>query len=319
MKHDGRILALAGGVGGAKMALGLTGVLAPDDLQIVVNTADDFEHLGVHVSPDLDSVMYALAGIANQTTGWGIEGDTWNFIDAIGRLGGEIWFSLGDRDLATNAERTRLLREGWTLSRVTQHLASQLGVAHPIAPMSDDPVRTVVDSTEGRLPFQDYFVRRKCEPAVHGFHFDGVNEARAAPPFVEALEDSSLAGIVICPSNPFVSIDPILALPDIRPALKDCTQPVIAVSPIIGGRAVKGPAAKMMREMNVEPSALSIAGIYAGLVDGLIIDDADRDQAPDIEALGMRVLTTRTFMKTREHKIRLAKEALDFIADLRNR
>ena len=316
MSDDGPILALAGGVGGAKLALGLTHALPRERLRIVVNTGDDFEHLGLHISPDLDSVMYALAGMDNQKTGWGVEGESWNFMDALGRLGGETWFSLGDRDLATHIERTRLLNAGHSLSEVTTTLSGKLGIGHSITPMSDAPVRTVVDSDEGTLPFQDYFVRRKCEPVVRGFAFDGIDAARPSRDFAAALAEPALAGVIICPSNPFVSVEPILALAGVRDALAAAAAPIVAVSPIIGGAAVKGPAAKMMRELGVDVSVMGIAEHYAGLIDGLVIDHADAAFAERIEALGVRVGAYATLMKTSDDKARLAQETISFLGSL---
>lgn len=316
MNDDGLILALAGGVGGAKLALGLTHVLPLGRLRIVVNTGDDFEHLGLHVSPDLDSVMYALAGVANEATGWGVEGETWNFMDALGRIGGETWFSLGDRDLATHVERTRMLNAGRTLSQTTAALAEHLGIRHSIVPMSDDPVRTVVKCNEGTLPFQDYFVRRKCEPVVESFTFDGADSARPSPGFAEALSDPALAGIVVCPSNPFVSVAPILALPGIRQTLTGVGVPIVAVSPIVGGAAVKGPAAKMMRELGLDSSVESIAAHYGDLIDGLVIDRADEASRPRIEASGLRVEVRATLMKTLDDKVRLAQDTLSFLGSM---
>lgn len=316
MNDDGLILALAGGVGGAKLALGLTHVLPPERLRIVVNTGDDFEHLGLHVSPDLDSVIYALAGMANETTGWGVEGETWNFMEALGRIGGETWFSLGDRDLATHVERTRMLNAGRTLSQATAALAKKLGIRHSIVPMSDDPVRTVVHCDEGTLPFQDYFVRRKCEPVVEGFTFDGADTARPSSGFAEALGDPALGGVVICPSNPFVSVAPILALPGVPRALAGAGVPIVAVSPIIGGAAVKGPAAKMMRELGLDASVLSIATHYAELIDRLVIDRADEASRARIEALGLRVDVRATLMKTLDDKVRLARDTTSFLGSM---
>lgn len=318
MSGDHFILALAGGVGGAKLALGLTRVLAPGELAIVVNTADDFEHLGLHISPDLDSVMYALAGMASEERGWGIEGESWNFMAALDKLGGDIWFNLGDRDLATHVMRTELLRAGMSLSAVTETLTRRLEIAHTIMPMSDDPVRTLVDTREGRLPFQDYFVGRQCEPAVSGFAFDGADRASPSPGFDLALNNPNLRGIAICPSNPYVSVAPILAIPGIRERLRRVGAPVVAVSPIVGGAALKGPAAKMMRELDHDPSAVGIARHYEGLVDGLVIDTADAASKGDIERSGMRVRVAQTVMRTLDDRISLARETLDFVEELRS-
>src|SRR6478672_3665617 len=241
------VLALAGGVGGGKFCRGLTAVLPPERLAVVVNTADDFVHLGLHISPDIDSVLYALADQNDLERGWGLAGETWNFMAALERLGGEIWFKLGDRDLATHVLRTEALAAGRSLSEVTALLAGRLGIAHAVAPMSDNPVRSIVDTDEGALDFQDYFVRRQCKPVFRGVRFQGAESAAASPGLRNALGRAQ--AVVITPSNPLVSIDPILALPGIRDALRRTQRPVVAVSPIVGGKAVKGPLGKMMREL----------------------------------------------------------------------
>jgi len=314
------ILALAGGVGGAKLAAGLQAALdAPAELLIVVNTGDDFEHLGLAICPDLDTVMYTLSGHANPETGWGVAGETWHFLDALAALGGEDWFRLGDRDLATHVERTRRLRAGATLSRITSHLAARLGVPSRIAPMSDDPVRTVVETPEGDLPFQEYFVRRACEPAVRGLRFEGAATARMSAAFESALADPSLDAVVMCPSNPYLSVDPILAIPGVRAALARSAAPVVAVSPIVGGRAIKGPAAKIMGELGVEASAASVAVRYGDLLDGFVLDETDRALAGAIESAeaGVRVRVEQTVMRTDEDRTRLAASVLEFARLLR--
>lgn len=311
------ILALAGGVGGARLAHGLTRTLSPEDLLIAVNTGDDFEHLGLHVSPDLDSVMYKLAGLNDPERGWGLAGETWQFMAALGRLGGETWFNLGDRDLATHVERTRRLAAGETLSQVTAALASRLGIAHRMLPMSDDPVRTIVQTADGPLPFQHYFVRLGCAPAVTGFAFEGAATARPAPSLTAALADPGLDAIVLCPSNPFVSVGPILAVPAIRAALEARKAPFVAVSPILGGEAVKGPAAKMMRELGMTPSSAAIAAHYGRLLDGIVIDAADVAEVAPIEAAGCRALAMPTLMRDAGDERRLAEAVLDFARALR--
>lgn len=309
------ILALAGGVGGAKLAHGLTRILQPQDLLIAVNTGDDFEHLGFHISPDLDSVMYKLADLNDTERGWGLANETWQFMKALEQLGGKTWFNLGDRDLATHVERTRRLRAGESLSKTTQALCTQLGIDHRIVPLSDDPVRTMVMTKEGILPFQDYFVRLQCAPAVTAFSFDGADTARPNDTLMAALNGDELTAIVICPSNPFVSIDPFFALPEIASAIDTRRVPVVAVSPIIGGTAVKGPAAKMFRELGIEPSATSIAAHYGARLDGLVIDTCDTDLTEAIESAGTRVQVAATLMKSAEDERRLAQETLAF-ADL---
>ena len=241
------VVALSGGIGGAKLALGLSLVVDPGDLVIVANTGDDFQHLGLSISPDIDTVMYTLAGINNPVTGWGRRDETWRFMEALEQLGGETWFRLGDTDLATNMERTRRLAAGDTLSNITADFCRRLGVRCRVLPMSDDSVRTRVKTGQGWLDFQDYFVRYQCAPVVEGFSFAGVESAASAPGFLAALRDPTLRAVIICPSNPFISIDPILSLRGVRDALRTSAAPVVAVSPIIGGQAVKGPTAKMMR------------------------------------------------------------------------
>lgn len=309
------ILALAGGVGGAKLADGLARQLG-DTLCVVVNTGDDFEHLGLSICPDLDTVMYTLAGIAEPSTGWGVAGETWSFMDQLARFGGPDWFRLGDRDLATHVLRAERLARGERLTLVTADLCRRLGIAARILPMSDDPVRTIVATPEGALPFQDYFVRLRCAPEVTGFAFAGSERAAPSPEVAAAIADPRLAAIILCPSNPYVSIAPILAVPGMRALLHGRGVPIVAVSPIIGGAAVKGPAAKMMRELGVEPSALSVAEHYRGLVDGLILDEADAALAPRAEALGMAVRVAPSVMRSPADRERLADAALRFAADL---
>ena len=308
------ILALAGGVGGAKLANGLAQVT--DDLTVAVNTGDDFVHLGLHVSPDLDTVMYTLAGLNNEQTGWGRAGETWRFMEALGALGGATWFNLGDLDLATHVERTRRLTAGETLSAITADFCARLGVRARVAPMTDQPVRTMVESEDGWLPFQDYFVRLRCAPRVRSFRFDGVAIATPSHGFLRALTDRATTAIVICPSNPFVSVDPILSIAGVRELLLRRHAPLVAVSPIVGGQAIKGPALKMMQELGLDPSALGVARLYAPLLDGFVIDRQDASLAPAIEALGPRVLVTESVMTDRPAQARLAKAVLDFAATL---
>jgi LPPG:FO 2-phospho-L-lactate transferase len=312
----GKILALCGGVGGAKLALGLDRVLPAGMLTIATNTGDDFEHLGFHVSPDLDTVMYTLAGLNNKETGWGRAGESWNFMQALAALGGEAWFQLGDKDLATHVERTRRLRHGESLSQITRDLAARLGITSRLLPMSDDPVRTMIRTEGGMLPFQHYFVRLRCEPAALGFAFDGADKARPNAEMMAALAAPDLALVVICPSNPYLSVDPILAVPGVRAALQACAAPVVAVSPLVGGQAVKGPTAKIMRELGVPRSQRAIAAHYDGLIDGLVIDEADEAEAAE---LTLPVEVTRTVMKSLEDREALARCVLAFGAELRGR
>jgi LPPG:FO 2-phospho-L-lactate transferase len=305
------IVALAGGVGGAKLADGLAKLLGAE-LTVIVNTGDDFEHLGLHISPDLDTVMYTLGGIGNSETGWGIAGETWNFLDQIARLGGPSWFRLGDRDIATHALRTAALKAGRRLTEVTAELCAPLAIAARVLPMSDDPVRTLVRSSEGDLPFQEYFVARKCDVPVTGFAFAGIETARPSTEVEAVLRAPDLEAIVFCPSNPFVSIDPILSLAGMRQLILAARVPVVAVSPIIGGAAVKGPAAKMMRELGLEPSAATAASHYRGLVSGFVMDNADVTLAPLVRSWGMRVKLTDALMRHAADRRRLAQTCIEF-------
>ncbi len=307
------VVALSGGVGGAKLALGLSRVLPADELLIVANTGDDFEHLGLCISPDIDTVMYTLAGLANQEFGWGRQDETWSFMETLATIGGATWFRLGDRDLAVHIERTRRLRAGETLSGITADLCRRVGVGPRVLPMSDDPVRTKLRTDEGWIDFQDYFVRQRCEPVVHELSFHGAETARAHPDFLTALSDPALKAVVICPSNPFISIEPILAVPGVRAALADCAAPVIAVSPIIGGRAVKGPTAKMMAELGTKPSASAVARRYSELIDGYVVDFADMDQ---VAAIGPKVTLGQTMMSTLADREALARTVLGAAAVL---
>jgi LPPG:FO 2-phospho-L-lactate transferase len=315
MKTD-HYLAITGGVGGAKLALGLSSLLDGERLALAVNTADDFEHLGLHVSPDIDTLVYTLAGENNPETGWGRRDESWNFMQALAQLGGETWFALGDRDLAVNLERTHRLRSGQTLSQVTAAFAASFGVAHAILPMSDDPVATRVMTEAGEMSFQDYFVRARCEPVVSGFRFAGAESARLNPEIVSRLESPDLSGVILCPSNPFVSIDPILAIPGMRERLQACPAPVIAVSPVVGGSAIKGPTVKMMSELSVPNSAVWVAQHYQSLLDGFVLDAVDEAMANEIESMGLATAATHTVMVTLEDRIGLAQECLDLLGQL---
>ncbi len=304
-----RVVALSGGIGGAKLALGLYRTLPPDSLLVVCNTGDDFEHLGLSISPDIDTVLYTLAGIANPETGWGRAGETWSFMRALEELGGETWFRLGDADLAAHVERTRRLAAGQSLSAITDHFGRRLALRARLAPMCDQPVRTIVRTERGDLPFQRYFVEQRCAPKVSGFEFQGASEARPTPALRGALAARDLEAVVICPSNPFISIDPILAVPGLRAAIAACRAPVVAVSPIIAGRAVKGPTAKMMMELGLPTSARAVAEHYGDLLDGFVLDHADADEA---KAIDVPCLTARTLMASEDDKRALAAEVLAF-------
>ncbi|MEP7134333.1 MAG: 2-phospho-L-lactate transferase [Chloroflexota bacterium] len=302
-----KIVALAGGVGGAKLAHGLAQILKPEELTIIVNTGDDFEHYGLYISPDLDTVCYTLAGLANPETGWGRVNESWGVIENLSKLGGPDWFRLGDQDLGTHLERTRRLKGGETLSKITKDFCKAWGIQHTVLPMSDQPVRTIVDTDEGELAFQEYFVHRRCEPRVKGFRFDGADRAEAVAGAKEAI--SFADAIVFCPSNPWVSINPILKVISIN------DKPVYAVSPIIGGETVKGPAAKMYRELGIEPSAFSVANHYHGLATGFVLDTIDAQLIESVRGLNMQVLVTNTLMKGHEDRRQLASDVLNFIGD----
>jgi LPPG:FO 2-phospho-L-lactate transferase len=308
------ILALAGGVGGAKLVHGLAMQLAPEDLLVVVNTGDDFVHLGFNISPDLDTVMYWLAGLNDAERGWGLAGETWNFMASLERLGGPTWFRLGDHDLATHVERTQRLSHGERLSDVTAYLCERLAIRHRIVPMTDENMRTIVHTSEGALEFQHYFVRRQCEPQVLNLAFEGAQCASPSPAFGSALAREDLAAIVICPSNPLLSVEPILAVKHVRVSIQSHHAPVIAVSPIVGGRAIKGPAAKIFRELGRKASAFGIAQYYSGLIDGLVIDNIDAHLKRPIEALGLHVAVTNTVMKTSQDQAHLANEVIALAA-----
>jgi LPPG:FO 2-phospho-L-lactate transferase len=310
------ILALAGGVGGARLAQGLVQALAPGDLMIAVNVGDDFEHLGLHVSPDLDTVMYTLAGVHNPETGWGRAGETWHFMETLGRLGGATWFRLGDHDLAVHVERTRRLAAGETLSSITTDFCRGFGVAHTVLPVTDDRLRTFVATADGELAFQDYFVRQRCEPVATGFRFDGAAGARLCMPLARAIEGGQLHGIVICPSNPWLSVAPMLAIPALAGLVDAGEVPVVAVSPIVGGAAVKGPAGKIMRELGLEVDVTGVVEHYGRRVGGWVIDAQDAARAAAIEATGKQVVVTDTMMTSPARAAALAGTTLDLLRTL---
>jgi LPPG:FO 2-phospho-L-lactate transferase len=303
------VLALAGGVGGAKLANGLAAILPPGELTVVVNTGDDFEHMGLTICPDIDTVTYTLAGINDLQQGWGLAGESWAFMDAVGTLGGKTWFRLGDRDMATHVLRTARLRTE-SLSTITADFAERLGIRQRIVPMSDDRVRSIVSTDEGDLPFQDYFVRRHCAPRFHAIRFEGAEQSRPSSRFLAALDDPALEAIVFCPSNPILSIAPILAVPGIRERILGRRVPCVALSPFIAGQAVKGPAAKIMAELGLATTPEALADHYGGLIDGLVIDRTDdishaRGDAPAL-------LATDSLMRGADDQRRLAGEVLEF-------
>ena len=311
---SGKVLALSGGVGGAKLALGLYRILPPDTLIVVANTGDDFEHLGLSISPDLDTLLYTLSGQANVELGWGRRDETWTFMAALERLGGDSWFRLGDGDLATHVERTRRLAAGETLSAVMDDFRRRLGIAARLVPMSDAPVRTLVDTDQGRLDFQDYFVRLRCAPAVRSLEFVGSETARPHPDFLRVLADPELRAVIVCPSNPFISIDPILSIPGVPPALRECRAPIVAVSPIIAGKAVKGPTAKMMGELGFPVDAAAVARHYRDFIDIYIVDETDHNGAVGLD---LPVVFAPTLMVTLEDRDNLASIVLDAAATVR--
>jgi LPPG:FO 2-phospho-L-lactate transferase len=307
------VLALSGGVGGAKLALGLSRVLPPEELTIVANTGDDFEHLGLSISPDIDTLVYTLAGLANPELGWGRRDETWSFMETLATLGGATWFRLGDRDLAMHVERTHRLRAGETLTEITDDIRRRLGIGPRILPMTDGRMRTRVHAATGWLDFQEYFVRRRCEPVVQELAF--VGDAQPQPVLLSLLADPALAAVVICPSNPFISVEPILSLPGVRDALHACRAPIVAVSPIIAGRAVKGPTAKMMTELGLDPSARAVAEWYGELLDAYIVDYAD---AATMDGLHPRVTAAKKLMLTLADREALARVVLDAAALMRS-
>lgn len=309
---SGHYLALCGGIGGAKLALGLSHLLK-NRLTVAVNTGDDFQHFGLHISPDIDTVIYTLAGENNKELGWGLENESWNFHHAMKKLGQESWFQLGDRDLATHITRTQFLTAGKTLTEATHFLSNKFCIPSKIIPMSDNPVRTMIGLKGGDfIPFQHYFVREKCQPEVDQFRFEGAELASPSPDLASMLNNPQLKGIIICPSNPFVSIDPILSIPGLREKIKAHPAPTIVVTPIIGGQSIKGPTTKMMKELGMEQSALTIAQNYAHLVDGFVLDKQDVDLKYDIEKLGLQVTLAHSLMQSLDDRLNLARSCLDF-------
>jgi len=308
------VVALSGGIGGAKLALGLSRIVKPDHLIVVANVGDDFEHLGLHISPDADTLMYTLAGLDNTTLGWGRRDETWSFVETLAALGGEDWFRLGDRDLAVHVERTRRLHAGETLSAIAADFCRRLGVGPRIIPATDDRLRTRLRTEEGWLDFQDYFVRLQCRPVVRELAFAGAEDARPHPRLLATFGDEHLRAVVICPSNPFISVEPILAVSGMRQALSACAAPIVAVSPIIGGRAVKGPTAKMMAELGMAPSAAAVAKRYGGLLDGYVMDFADAAEAAQVAAKVTLASTLMTNLEDREQLARVVLRAADALA-----
>ena len=312
MTSDGKVCILSGGVGGAKLVLGMSEILDPKEFIVVANTGDDFVHLGLHISPDIDTLVYTLAGMVDEKRGWGLKDESWNFLGAVEDLGGETWFNLGDKDLAMHVERTKELKAGVSLSQVTKKLSAALGVKIDIVPMADSSVATTILTDDGPLAFQHYFVRDKCNPKVKGFKFEGLDKARPADG-INRFNAERQRALLIAPSNPFVSIDPILGIPKLRETFIGSCQVKLAVSPIVGGIAIKGPAAKMMSELGIPSTATEVARHYLGLIDGIVIDEVDRDQASQIESLGIKPFVTKTIMSTLDDKIGLATDCIEYI------
>ena len=303
-----KVVALAGGVGGAKLSYGLAQNLPPGNLTVIVNTGDDFEHFGLYISPDIDTVCYTLAGLANPETGWGLHGESWHVIEALEDLSAPRWFRLGDRDLATHLERTRLLGEGRRLSEITKRFCAEWKVNQTVLPMSDEPVRTIIQTKDGQdLSFQEYFVHRKCQPCVKGFYFSGVDKAKPAPGIIVKIKEADI--IIICPSNPWVSIDPILAIEGIKAAVSK--KPVIAVSPIVGGKAIKGPVAKMYSELGIAPSVTAVAEHYKDILSGFVFDETDKNEFENFAQWRIIPYVTNTIMRSLSERIRLAIEILE--------
>jgi LPPG:FO 2-phospho-L-lactate transferase len=304
-----KITALAGGVGAAKLLVGLARAMPPDEITVIANTGDDIELFGLRVCPDIDTVTYTLAGVINEQTGWGIGGDTFQALGWLARYGGPAWFNLGDRDLATHIYRTDALRRGETLTEVTDRIRRALGVGVRVLPMTDDYTPTRVVTSEGEMHFQEYFVRRRAEPRVERIIFENVESAKAAPGVIQAISDAS--AVIICPSNPFISVGPILAVPGVREALGQTSAVRVAVTPIVGGRALKGPAADMLRDLGHEVSARGVAALYKDLIDLFVLDEVDAAMAAPVEELGVKVAVTNTVMATAEDKRLLAGRVLE--------
>jgi LPPG:FO 2-phospho-L-lactate transferase len=311
----GKVIALSGGIGGAKLALGLKRILPPATLTVIANTADDFVHMGLHISPDIDTLVYTLAGLSNTELGWGRKDETWTFMKAMASLGGETWFNLGDGDLAIHVLRTSRLAKGDTLTAITADMCTTFDLGVDIRPMSDQSVRTRLRSDDGWLDFQDYFVGRQAKPVIHELAYAGIEQARPAPGLVEALTADDIAAIVICPSNPFISIEPILAVPGMAQAIQDASAPVIAVSPIIDGKAVKGPTAKMLRELGSEATAAAVLKRYDGLLDAYIADPRDMKSLQAVVS-DVSLYPADIMMVTLDDRDRLARTVMNVAAEL---
>ncbi len=313
MGGRGFYLAITGGIGGAKLALGLSRILSPEALVLVVNTGDDFEHYGLHISPDVDTLIYTLGGQCNQETGWGRSEESWTFMSALKDLGGETWFQLGDKDLSMHVLRTKLLQDGLSLGEITSKLAGSFGIQNSILPMTNDCVQTQVNTVDGLLSFQHYFVRERCKPVVREILYDGASIADPNPDIVSALNDENLSGVILCPSNPFLSIDPFLSIGGVRDCLKNCRAPIIAVSPLVSDKAIKGPLAKIMSELSIPVKANSVAKHYSEFLDGFVLDNEDRESEQTITESGINALVTNIVMRTMEDREQLASDCIELI------
>ena len=316
MKYpDTKIVALCGGIGGSKLALGLNNVLDQKNLSIITNTGDDFLYLGFYICPDIDTVIYTLAGVNNKETGWGREDETWKTLDVLEELGADTWFQLGDKDLGLHLFRSKEKRNGELLTTITRRITNKFRLKTNVLPMSNHPVQTFLETEDGEMSFQDYFVKNKCKPKVKNILFKSKKPV-ATDAVKRSLMDKNLDGIVFCPSNPYLSIDPILSINRIRKLIENQKKPRIAISPIVGHDSVKGPTSKLMKEMGVEVSSLSIAKHYKGLIDGIIIDHEDEKEAQKIREMGIEVKLSKIIVETLEEKMRLAKESLEFIKEI---
>ncbi len=309
------LITLSGGIGGAKLCFGLHKILEPDKLRIIANTGDDFLYLGFYISPDLDTLVYTLAGVNNKETGWGRDDETWKTHNVLGELGADNWFKLGDKDLALHLHRSKALRNGKTLTSITEDISERFHLTSKILPMSDHMVQTVLNTNKGVLSFQEYFVKESNQPQIQNISFESKHPEPTAE-VMESLNDPELSGILIAPSNPYLSIDPILSIDKIKQSIMKSQKPRIAVSPLIGGDSVKGPTAKIMSEMGLEVNVLTIANHYKNLIDGLIIDNADEEYAQAIESCGIKVKISNILMNDYDDKIRLAQETLEFLSEL---
>lgn len=303
-----KYIAISGGIGGAKLALGLSHSLHDSQLTVIANTGDDFEHFGLYISPDIDTLIYTLADMNNVDLGWGRRDESWNFSDACRQLGMDTWFRLGDKDLAIHLYRSMRLREGASLSEVIKALCLRFKVKNDIVPMSDMPVRTMVESDMGTLSFQEYFVKNRCVPKVSAVRFEGIENAAPSSAFLECLDDPDLRAIIICPSNPFLSVQPILSLPGLKAKIKSTGKPVIVVSPIVDGQSIKGPTSKMMKELNLAGNVLTIAELYKDIATAIVIDRQDNDAAKEINSMGLVVHSTNIIMNNLQDKIDLAQD-----------